>query len=793
MRILKYTLVFLLLLLVAFAGGIWYYKHKHRPRYEGEVAIEGLHAPVQVWFDTLGIPHIEAASMHDAYLALGYVHAQDRLFQMEMIRRLTSGRLAEVLGPPLLESDKFFRTFGIRHMAEQTAAEVFADERHPMVRAAQAYLSGINAFIAEGRLPPEFDLLRYTPEPFEPADIYTAIGYMCLGFAPNWAQEPVLSALRDSLGEAFFEGWAFYDALQQSDAAPAPPLEGAIGATLERHLEAAGLPLWTGSNAWVIGPEKSGSGKPLLANDTHIKFGQPAVWYEAHIEYPGFRFTGHYLAGVPFGVVGHNDSLGWGLTIFPFDNMDLFAERLHPESADSALYRGAWYPLQRRVETIEVKGGQPVALTVRTSRHGPLIGEVVPALKGQAVALWWPLVLYPTRMLEVVWALNQAQNMAQVVAAAEKVDWLGLNLVYADARGNYAWWGTGKIPIRPPHVQPAFVLDGASGHDDPLGFQPFADNPHLVNPPEGFIASANQDPRWVRSEWQVAGLYTPPDRYLRLHELLSRQDMWTPRHCMQLQLETTSALQAERAHHWARLLDLEGAPYARLRDTLASWPGNYPLRGAAPVLFTKVQHEILKRALADEMGVWFDELVHTYPMKSSFHSLLMNAQAPWWDDRTTPLVETQAQIVQAAFRAAVDSLVAQLGPDPSSWHWGQVHTLTHVHPIGRQPPFDKLFNVGPFAVAGGNDVPLKMEYRVSEAGIYPVASGPALRVVVDFADPTHWWNSLPTGQSGNVFSPHYADQAAAFAHGRHGRRTMVLDEVRQRGTLLLLSPPPEGE
>ncbi len=790
MRILKYTLVFLLLVALGVAGGVWYYVHSHQPRYEGTVAIAGLQAPVEVWFDTLGIPHIQAANMHDAYMALGYAHAQERLFQMEMIRRLTSGRLAEVLGPQLVASDKFFRTLGIRHMAERTAREVFADKASPMVQAAEAYLAGINAFIAEDRLPPEFGMLGYTPEPFTPADIYTTIGYMCLGFAPNWAQEPVLTALRDSLGEAFFKGWAFYDDVQQAQA-PAVPVEGAIGEAVQQYLDAVGLPLWTGSNAWVIGPQRSASGKPLLANDTHIKFAQPAVWYEAHLEYPGFRFMGHYLAGVPFGVVGHNDRLGWGLTIFPFDNMDLFAERLNPDNPDEAWYRDKWYRLEKRTETIRVKGGDPVELTVRVSRHGPLVGEVVAPLQGQAVALWWPVVLYPTRMLEVVWAFNQARDMGQIVEAAAQVDWLGLNLVYADVDGNYAWWGTGKIPIRPAHVNPAFVLDGASGLDDPFGFQLFEDNPRLVNPPEGYIASANQDPRHVRPEWQVPGLYTPPDRYLRLHKLLGQRQQWTPEGCMRLQLETTSGQQAARAHLWASLLQPEGEPYARLRDTLAAWPGNYPLEGAAPVLFTKVQHEILKRALKDEMGQWFDELVNTYPMKASFHTLLTDAEAAWWDDRTTPRTETQADIVQAAFRAAVDSLVAQLGPDPATWHWADVHALTHVHPIGRQAPFDRLFNVGPFPVAGGNDVPLKMEYQVSDSGLYAVESGPALRVVVDFADPDHWWNSLPTGQSGNVFSPHYADQAEAYAKGRHGSRTMVLDEVRAIGTLLQLAPASE--
>ncbi len=788
MRLLKYTLIFLLMVAIAFAAGIWYYKRTHCPYYEGQVTLVGLHHPVQIWFDTLGIPHIQAKNMYDAYMALGYVHGQERLFQMEMIRRLTSGRLAELLGPALLESDKFFRTLGIRHMAEQTASQVFGDTSCPMVQAAQAYLDGINAFIAEARLPPEFGMLRYTPEFFTPADIYTTIGYMCLGFAPNWAQEPVLSALRDSLGEAFFQRWAFYDSHQQATQAPSIPIEGSIGQQIEQYLEAAGLPLWTGSNAWVIGPQKSASGHTLLANDTHIKFGQPAVWYEAHLEYPGFRFMGHYLAGVPFGVIGHNDSLGWGLTIFPFDNMDLFAERLHPQQPDQVMYKGKWVPVHTRHETIRIKGEKPVTIEVRTTPHGPLVDEVIAPLKGKSVALWWPVVLYPTKMLEVVWAFNQAQNIEQIAAAAAQVDWLGLNLIYADARGNYAWWGTGKIPQRPAHVNPAFILDGASGTDDPKGWLPFDENPHLINPPEGFIASANQNPRWVRPQWHIAGLYTPPDRYLRLYELLTQKMLWTAEDCMQLQLETTSPLQAARAHLWAAMLQPTNQLHAQLRDTLAQWPGNYPLRGAAPVLFTKVQYEILKHALADEMGQWFDQLVNTYPMKASFHSLLTHSEASWWDDRTTPTPETQQDIVQRAFHAAVDSLVTQLGPDPQQWHWADVHTLTHVHPIGRRPPFDKLFNVGPFPVTGGNDVPLKMEYEVTDSGHYPVASGPALRVVVDFGAPAQWWNCLPTGQSGNVLSPHYADQAQDYVQGRHSKRHMQWQKIQQISTLLELFP-----
>jgi len=304
--------------------------------------LQGLKETVEIIYDDFGVPHIYAKNAEDAYFALGYAQAQERLFQMEMIRRATSGRLSEVLGESLLPTDKIMLTLSIRRAAERSAKKAFEKTDSEYQKQSLAYLDGINSFIDQGNLPIEFTLIGFEPEHFTPEDIYTAIGYMSLSFATAISLDPMMTNIYKKLGDKYliyFSMDSLSNAKLYNEEAQDILSEALSPLELQDYLP---IPIWEGSNNWVMSKERSKSGKVLLANDTHIAYSQPAVWYEAHINYPGFEMFGYYLAGVPFALIGHNNNIGWGLTIFPFDNMDLYREKVNPQNPNQYWHNGNW-------------------------------------------------------------------------------------------------------------------------------------------------------------------------------------------------------------------------------------------------------------------------------------------------------------------------------------------------------------------------------------------------------------------------------------------------------------------
>jgi penicillin amidase len=360
------------------------------PEREGSVAISGLKAPVTVRYDERGVPHIRADNEIDLYRALGYVHAQERLLQMEMMRRLANGELAEILGPALLDTDRLFRTLGLRQHAQQRAAQM--DRSQASSLALAAYLDGINQFQESDRLPIEFRLLGIEPRDFSAQDVWAVSGYLAYSFAAAFRTEPVLTHIRDQLGPSYLRIFQT-EGLSTKTA----PLEPAIAQSLAQvaslslqAIEEARLPLQHGSNAWALSGSRTASGKPLLAGDPHISFALPSVWYEAHLQAPGFELYGYHQALSPFALIGHTQAFAWSLTMFQNDDIDFVAEKIDPSRPDQVWHQGRWVPLQVTQELIAVKGQAPTPITLRRSPHGPLITDVFrPALSQQAVALWW--------------------------------------------------------------------------------------------------------------------------------------------------------------------------------------------------------------------------------------------------------------------------------------------------------------------------------------------------------------------------------------------------------------------
>lgn len=793
----KRTLIVLAVLLAtATATTAWYLDSK-LPQRDGELPLAGLQAPVSVRYDERGVPHIQAQHEADMYRALGYVHAQDRLFQMEILRRLARGELAEVLGAKLVETDRLFRTLSIRAYADAYAARL--DMSSPAGQALSAYLDGVNQYQASRPAPVEFDLLGIEKRPFTAADTISVAGFMAYSFAAAFRTEPVLSYVRDELGadylKAFDLDWHPRGVVGRHLSAGDWRDLNAIAHTSHAALRDAGLPQFEGSNAWAVSGSRTASGKPLLAGDPHIRFAVPAVWYEAHLSYPGFELYGHHQALNPVASLGHNRDFAWSLTMFQNDDLDLIAETPNPENPNQVRYRGAWVDLQSRTETIAVKGAEPVTLTLRRSPHGPIINDALGESAGSTpIAMWWAFLETANPLLEGFYQLNRADSLDKARAAVEHIEAPGLNVVWASASGDIGWWAAAKLPRRPQGVNPSFMLDASKGEAEKLGYHPFSDNPQEENPARGYILSANFQPQ-AASGIEIPGYYNPAERGQRLDQRLADSSVkWD--------LHNSQALQLDPGNDYPRqmltpILDelraaATGEQERALVEQLATWNGDHSLDSTAATLFNQLLYQLTKQAMADELsGAFFDNLLTTRALDSALPRLLADAGSPWWDKHDSQAVESRAAIVELAWQASLAHLRETLGENPADWQWGKAHTLTHNHPLSQQKPLDKLLNVGPFAAPGSHETPNNLSQRIGPAP-WPVAYGPSTRRLIDLANADTALGINPVGQSGVPFDAHYSDQAEAFIAGQYQPQHLSEADVAAHSHgRLLLTPTPQ--
>jgi penicillin amidase len=789
------------LIITAGALGAWYI-HTKQPQRSGAIFMTNLQAPVSVRYDERGVPHIWAENEADLYRTLGFVHAQDRLFQMEMVRRLAQGELAEVLGPKLVDVDRLFRTLGIRARAQDMAAKM--DLQSPASRALLAYLDGINQFQATHPAPLEFDLLKIPKRPFTAQDTLAVSGYLAYSFAAAFRTEPAMTFVRDKLGPRYLTvfdlDWNPQGVI--SPGAPASPTAALsprdwqglsqLAQLSGQALALAGVPPFEGSNAWAVSGSRTASGKPLLAGDPHIGYSAPSVWYEAHLAMPGFELYGHHQALNPSALLGHNTQFGWSLTMFQNDDLDLIAEKVNPENPNQVWYHGQWVFLQSRVETILVKGGEPVKLTLRRSPHGPIITDAFKDSLGKTpVAMWWAFLETENPILDAFYELNRANTLEKARNAASKIHAPGLNVVWASASGDIGWWAAAKLPIRPDGVNPSFILDGSTAAADKLGFYRFSDNPQEENPQRGYIVSANHQPK-PNSGVPVAGYYNLADRAQRLDEHLRDDSVrWDSKTSQTLQLDTRTGYGPRVLAPLLPILNsFITVPVERaMLESLAGWDGSYQVNSITPTVFNQLLYELTRAAFADEMGeVQFKNLLATRALDSALPRLVAQADSPWWDNINTPVHEGRADIVKAAWRATIEHLQKTLGKEASDWGWGNAHTLTHSHPLAAQKPLNWLFNIGPFPAPGGHEVPNNLSSPLGPAP-WAVSYGPSTRRVIDFAAPGQSVGINPVGQSGVLFDAHYSDQAALFVAGGYlSQHLSEADVAAHTHSTLTLSP-----
>ena len=800
---LKIFLYLLLGTLVAGAIGLSWYLYARQPQRSGELTLARLSAPVTVRYDELGVPHIKAGNEPDLYRALGYVHAQDRLFQMEMARRLAQGELADIMGPKLIKVDRLFRTLGLRAHAQKTVEAM--DLESPAIKAQSAYLDGINQFQASHPAPIEFDILGIPKRPFTLQDTVAVSGYLAYSFAAAFKTEPLLTYVRDELGEDYLTifdlDWNPQGVIQSAPKTalnapsrqhPAPDWQALrqLAQVSQQAQTLAGVPLFEGSNAWAVSGTRTSSGKPMLAGDPHIGFSLPSVWYEAHLSMPGFELYGNFQALNASALLGYNQHFGWSLTMFQNDDIDLIAEKVNPRDPNQVWFQGRWRDLEITEEIIKVKGDKPIKLTLQRSPHGPIISSAFRDTLGKTpVAMWWTFLQTDNPIHEAFYDLNRADTLAKAREAASKIHAPGLNVVWASASGDIGWWAAAKLPIRPFNVHPGFILDGGTAEADKTGFYRFSDNPQEENPPRGYIVSANHQPK-SSSGLPVPGYYNLPDRAQALEDRLGNDTLqWNQLNTESLQLST------QTGYYWRvleplmpDLSDVVREPLERsVFDSLMQWDGQYTVQNIPPTVFTQFVYELTRAAMADELSkVMFATLLETRALDLALPRLAANETSPWWDDVTTEKVETRRDIVRIAWHATMTHLRETLGKSPNDWGWGRAHTLTHKHPLAGQRPFDWLFNVGPFDAPGGREVPNNLSMPVGPAP-WAVTYGPSTRRIIDFADAAKARAINPVGQSGVLFDAHYSDQAAAYLVGGYMSKYLTEKDVaaNTRDTLTL--------
>ncbi|TDQ31278.1 penicillin acylase family protein [Zeaxanthinibacter enoshimensis] len=763
-----------------------------KPEYDGATTLPGLQRDVDVFYDTYGIPHIYAKTELDAIRALGYVHAQDRLWQMELLRRVGSGGLSEVFGKDLIDADKLFLSLGIADATEKTVREL--DPEDPVVKLSQAYLDGINHFIKEGPTPMEFLLTGIEKTPFTLKDIYNSMGYMAYTFATAHRTDPLLTAIRTKLDSTYLADLEIgetahptripvhTDSLQMQ-------VSKELASVVHNSLSGLPVPQFMGSNSWVIGPEKTKNGKVILANDPHIGFGQPSTWYEAHLNAPGYEKYGYHLAGFPFPLLGHNRKAAYGLTMFLNDDTDFYFEQVHPQ--DSTKYKtvDGWATYETRTYRIPVKDADTVTYTYKISSRGPLVNGISKDLEIlPEISMSWLYTKQENKLLKVLHGISHADNIESFRDALPDLHAPGLNVMYGDAEGNIAWWATAKLYDLPGGVNSKFILDGANGQEEPVKFRDFIENPQSVNPSSNYVYSANNQPDSIRGGL-YRGYYLPENRARRIVNLLETRDDWDLDATKEMITDVTSPVNPSVITELAKSMKVKALTDQEIKilDILGKWEGDYPLNSVAATIFHRWVYFFLENTFADELGeTLFPKFLDTNFCKRLIAPMAAKEESVWWDDINTAEKEVKKDIIQESFDEAITSLKAQLGEDHTKWTWERVHTLEHGHPMGEVEALRTFFNVGPFPVPGSREVINNLAFPYEGDGQYQVTAGPSTRRVIDFSDIENSVSILPTGQSGNPLSPHYEDQAEMFANGEFRKMLLNRKEIEVNAVSRLL-------
>lgn len=772
MRTLLYLAAIFAVIIFAFAYGIGLYLKACFPNVRGEQFTD-VSAPVEILRDKWGIPHIYADNMPDLFFAQGYVHAQDRRFQMEMTRRIAEGRLSEIVGEKAVELDRIWRAMRLK----QTAKSMVESLKPSQFALVDAYCRGVNSAVSLNPETLEFKILGIEFEPWKPENVIEILLLNSWLLSENFPQELAALKLGDRLSleeRDMLFGFKLTEDEKIEPEIKVKNLKLLPGVTIWKKISSG-----TASNNWVVAPDKSASRSALLANDPHLPVSFPSIWYEVHLVAPDFEVAGASIAGAPFVILGHNRKVAWAFTNVMADNTDLVILESNPNNKKLYKTSGGWKQVEALQEIIKIKGGKEKAVEIWMTDFGPLITELNES--DTQVALSWTGHKVKDS-LEGFFLLNAASSASDVKEAGSKFALICQNLVYADVYGNIGWHAFGAVPNRLgfsgfyPVAWDRFNWSGYISYDE---------LPNAENPKDGIIVTANQSPKNYDKPQRLGRAFAEDYRYRRIVELLSQKKRLELKDFARIQQDTYT----ERAKIFQDLLkdfEPQNSRQGELKNLIVHWDRMLSKESAGAAAYEVFRHYLWEEMLADELGdAWSDYRFAFQMIKNPFDELVQDKNNKFWDNVNTDEVESWSKIVARALDKTYERLSAELGKSVKNWAWGKIHKVNFVHPFRVGWPIASLFNGGsvPF---GGDDTTINCG-SFSHEKDFNVVYYSSYRHIIDMSDVAHSKTSITTGQTALVGHQHYRDQINTWAKGYYHELLMDRKDIEQylEATLVL--------
>lgn len=800
------SLTFLVTFLIA--GWIFYNMlNSSLPQYSGEIHTNKIKSTIEVYRDSFAVPYIIAENDEDAAFALGFLHAQERMFTMDLIRRAGEGRLGEILGEKAIPFDRMFRTVGIKRNIEKNLYRYNAD----VMKILQAYSNGVNAFLKDhtGNYGIEFDVLGYQPESWKPLHSLIVIKMMAWELNISWWTDLSFAELIQKIGEEkVLEILPDYPQNAPTIIADnfkhLPLINSSFAETDKAFRNFIG---WTGthigSNNWVVNENKSVSGKPIIANDPHLAFSAPGKWYAAIIKSKNWNAAGVTLPGVPGVVIGKGDNISWVLTNVMNDDSDFYIEKLD-SSKTKYFVDGQWQNLKIIKDTIKIKDGKDFVIEIKETHRGPIISNIHPYKfiynkddsDIPSISLRWSGNEFSDEML-AFYKINKAKNWNEFKDGVKYFGIPGQNFVYADAQGNIGYVMGARIPIRNSN-NPTLVFEGTTSENDWKGFVPPQEIPTILNPAENFIASANN--KTLKDfKYHISNLWEPSSRIDRIRELLTYKEKHSSSDFKNYQMDNNSPYARTIIPYLLGSFNGIKVKDKNLNislDLLRKWDYEMDKYSQTPAIYSVFLKYLLKNIYYDEMG---DDLYNRFVFLANvpYRSLLQILEKPesiWFDDIETSKKEKREEILRKSLAEALSYLEENFGSDLTNWQWGRMHKVTFKHSFsGNFSLLDKYINIGPFEVGGDGTTINNTEYpfakSIEEFSMFRHQEfdnvlGPSMRYVYDFANPNELYLILTTGQSGNVMSNNYKDQTSLWLKGKYMKIRTDEESIRKNKNLM---------
>ncbi len=815
----------------------------------GEIAVSGLKQQVKVYFDDYGVPQVFAQNQEDAYFTEGYMHARDRLWQMDLTRRVAEGRLSEIFGGVVLNADILFKTIGIYRFAYTWYNNLSPESKNIL----DAYSKGVNKFIEThyDNLSVEFDVLNYRPEPWKPEHSLMLARMMAWDLNIAWYTDYIMGEVLNKAGiektseifpdtsitlykkpvEEIIDSTNIEDEKQDkpkrkkriteeetgyNDNANYLELVSNLGREMftadRQYREFLNLNVsHTGSNSWVIAGSRSMNGMPILANDPHLALQAPSRWYEINLKGGALDVRGMSFPGIPGIVIGNNKNISWGMTNLMNDDNDFIVLKRDSSSAKRYVYNNQSLPLDSIKEKIYVKDSLEVDHVIYITKIGPVISDL--KLRGFADMNENADDTYKDKLMTLRWTgyelsdeikcfygINTAKNWEEFRTALKDFTAPAQNFIYADVNGNIGYKAAGKVPVRKTNTEYSYIFPGENELDW-QGYIDFEKMPETFNPPEGFIVTANTDPfSWLKDKkdrFYISYLWEPSSRYNRIHSYLNKKTYFDQEDFKLLQnsYESPYANEICRICFDSTLILTQGTEAYQSAEILKNWNGDMLKNNSAGSIYNTFLVFLVKNTFADELGDGvFDDFIaiQNIPYRS-LERILKQDDNEWFDDITTPQKENRRDIIKKSIEQAAEFLKGKFNNnDPNSWLWGLQHNIKFRHPMGFVEALDKTFNIGPFDVGGDQTSVNNTEYRFSDVinhGKFDVVVGASMRMIVNLADIQHPLTINSTGQSGQPIDRHYNDQARMWSYGDYRKNHMnEFDMLDKQYDQLILNP-----